>query len=434
MVRQPETAPLDRDDERKASPLPPDEVRRRMLRRNRMMATGLLGVMGAVYAGSFLVPEPGFATHLIRAGAEAGLVGGLADWFAVTALFRRPLGLPIPHTAIIPANKERLGQALSRFVEQNFLTRALVIRKLREARLGQALARWLASPATAGAIADWAVAVIPAVIRAAEDPQWRRFASEALNSTIRDTDMAPALARLLRAFFRTREANALFDALVEQGLIWLEENKPRVHTLVRERSRWWVPKGLDRHIATAMLDALSELFQDLKDPDGEARHKLRASMEQFFTELGESPERRAQINEAKARLMDNADLRAWLASIWGEATRSALADLQKPSPALRRATEAAISSIGHTLARDEAMIAHLDAAAERIALALVLRRGEITAVMADIVRNWDTRTLTDRIELAVGSDLQYIRMSGTLVGASVGCALFLLTRAFGLEG
>jgi uncharacterized membrane-anchored protein YjiN (DUF445 family) len=396
-----------------------------------MLATGLLGAMGALYVGTHLVPEPGFAVLLTRAGAEAGVVGGLADWFAVTALFRRPLGLPIPHTAIIPTNQERIGQALSHFVERNFLTRELFIRKIYEAQIGRRAARWLAAPATAPTIAGWIVTALPPFIRALDDAELRDFADRAFGDQLRHANVAPGLGRLLRVLTGSGEADALFETVLEVALGWLADNKARVFELVKERSRWWIPKAINRRIAEAIVKGMTELFEELKQPDSEARLKFRAALTTLVDELMNSPERREQINRAKDRLLAHPDVRAWLGSMWKEASQAALRDLEQPSPATRRALEQAISSMGRVLARDDAMIANIDAAAERLALILVKRRHNIASVIDEVVRSWDPRTLTDRLELAVGSDLQYIRMNGTLVGAAVGCLIFVVPRLFG---
>jgi uncharacterized membrane-anchored protein YjiN (DUF445 family) len=160
-----QNGPISRDGEER------DRLRRRRLSRNRLLATGLLAAMGTIYIGTHAVAQPDTWVLLVRAAAEAGVVGGLADWFAVTALFRHPLGLPIPHTAIIPNNKERIGATLSQFVEQNFLTRMVLLRKLRDAELGARLAAWLAAPETAPLIATWATNLLPQFIRAVENPE-----------------------------------------------------------------------------------------------------------------------------------------------------------------------------------------------------------------------------------------------------------------------
>ena len=407
-----------------------DEQRRQGLARNRMLATGLLAVMGGVYVGTHFV-SPTFVVLITRAGAEAGLVGGLADWFAVTALFRHPLGLPIPHTAIVPTNKEKIAQALSRFVEQNFLTRELLIRKVRELGVGKRAALWLANPATAATIADRVVATLPPLFCALEDPQLREFVNRTLGNQLRSAKLAPGLARLLRILTGTGEADALFDSALDGCLCWLRDNKRQIVALVRGRSRWWIPKIVDQKIAAVIIDGFAELLEGLREPNGDARRKVRSAVSRLIDDLLNAPERLEQIENAKERLLANPEVKAWLASIWREISQSAMQDLKQPSSATRQALEHAVRSIGAVLSRDVGMMGAIDAAAERIALIAFTQRHNIASVIDEVIRSWDTPTVTDRLELAVGSDLQYIRMNGTLVGAAVGCLIFVLSWLLG---
>jgi uncharacterized membrane-anchored protein YjiN (DUF445 family) len=191
---------------------------------------------------------------------------------------------------------------------------------------------------------------------------------------------------------------------------------------------------VNRRIAKAIVDGVTELFEGLKHPEGEARVKFRAALTRLIEEIVSSPERREQINQAKDRLLAHPEVRAWLHSIWKEVSQSALRDLEQPTSSTRRALEEAITSAGRALAQDASMIANLDTAAERVALIMVTQRHNIADVIDEMVRSWDTATLTDRLELAVGSDLQYIRMNGTLVGAAVGCLLFVVSQLAGWPG
>ena len=174
-----------------------DEVRRKRLRRNRLLATGMLTGMGAVFVATRMVPEPGFLTLLIQAGAEAGMVGGVADWFAVTALFRHPLGVPIPHTAIIPTNKDRIGRTLGRFVEVNFLTPEVLFRKLRQLQVGRRVANWLAAPATAGLVAHSITSTLPHLIRSLRSRDLHDFLQRAFGEEFSSPDVAPLLAHAI---------------------------------------------------------------------------------------------------------------------------------------------------------------------------------------------------------------------------------------------
>jgi uncharacterized membrane-anchored protein YjiN (DUF445 family) len=406
-----------------------DAARRRRLRRNRLLATGMLAGMGAVFAATHLVPEPGFLTGLIRAGAEAGMVGGIADWFAVTALFRHPLGLPIPHTAIIPTNKERIGVTLGRFVESNFLTPEVLLQKLRQMQVGRRAAAWLSAPATPGLIAGSIAAALPHLVRSLRNRDLHDFVQRAFGEDFSRIDVAPVLGHAARLLTESGEADVLFDRVIETAVRWIGDNRARLDSLISQRSRWWIPKAIDRHVGAALVDSVVELLTSLRDPASDVRARFRATLADTVTDLLNSPEQRRQVNEAARRLFAHPDTRAWLASIGNKLCDAAVSDLEQPESRLSDTLEKLISHVARTLATDAAMQQHIDHAAERLALALIGWRSEIGEFIAEVVRNWDARTLVERLELVVGSDLQYIRMNGTIVGACTGCLIFLVTRA-----
>lgn len=409
-----------------------DDERRVRLRQNRMYATGLLAAMGATYFGTYAVPDPSFPVLLIRAGAEGGAVGGLADWFAITALFRRPLGLPIPHTAIVPRSKERIGNAVALFIEENFLTREVVLRRLRDAQLGHRIVDWLATPERAPQIAASITRSLPQLLRALDNPELHDFVRRALGEQMERVDIAPVLGRLLNALTTSGEADRLFDTATDAALSWLEQHREDIYRIVGERSRWWIPKAIDKRIAQAIVDGVSELLSHLHQPDSDVRRQFRNAITQLVDELLHSPERRTQVDAAKRRLLSHPDVQNWIGSLWRNALAAALHDLEQPSPK----TQATIENLLHATARaiqaDPRALAQIEAGIERIALTLVVRRAEIGAVVADVVRGWDERSMSERLELTIGSDLQYIRMSGTLVGASVGALLFAAVHLLGI--
>jgi uncharacterized membrane-anchored protein YjiN (DUF445 family) len=405
---------------------PADAARRRRLRLNRVLATAMLTGMGAMFIATHLVAEPGFVTLLIRAGAEAGMVGGIADWFAITALFRHPLGLPIPHTAIVPTNKDRIGRTLGRFVESNFLTPEVLFPKLRQLQAGRRVAEWLAAPATAGLISHSITEALPRLISSLRSRDLHDFVQRAFGEEFRNLNVAPVIARAMRLLATSGEADVLFDHAIEIGIRWIGENRGQLDTIISQRSRWWIPKAIDRQIAAAIVDSVMELLTGLRDPGSDARAKFRAALTGIANDLLASPE---QVNEAARRLFAHPDTRAWLASIWNQVCDAAIADLSQPQSRLSVTLEKPISLVAQTLATDEVMQQHIDDLIERIAHSLIGWRTEIGAFIAEVVRNWDTRTLVERLELVVGSDLQYIRMNGTLVGACVGCLIFLAARA-----
>jgi len=402
---------------------------RRRLRRNRIFADSILAAMAVIFVGSHFVHHPGFAILLPRAGAEAGLVGGLADWFAVTALFRHPLGLPIPHTAIIPNSKDRIAATIGRLIERYFLTPDVILAKLRSAQVGRRFAGWLAMPSSAAAIAGTIADGLPYLIGSLGSQDLLNFANRTLGRQLRRTDVAPVLARIFKTLSASGEGDALFDRGIDVTRALLEQNKERVELLVQEHSRWWIPKAIDRRIAAALISGMLKLMADLQDPTNDARQKLRDSITDLIRSLETSPERRRQINAVKNRLLDHPDIQAWLASLWTDLSELAIRDLQSPTSRTRITLQRGLSLLGRALETDESMQKHIDSALERLALYVTNWRGGIGSFFSDVVRNWDTALLTDRLQLIVGSDLQYIRMNGTIVGALVGCILFLFTSA-----
>ena len=402
-----------------------DVVRRKRLRRNRLLATVMLASMGAVFVATRMVPEPGFLTLLIQASAEAGMVGGLADWFAVTALFRHPLGVPIPHTAIIPNNKDRIGRTLGRFVENNFLTPEVLFRKLRQLEVGRRVASWLAAPATAGLIAHSITSALPHLIRSLRSRDLHDFLQRAFGEEFSHADVAPLIGHAIRLLTASGEADVLFDRAIEIAIRWIKDNRARLEKLISEHSRWWIPKAIDRRIASAIMDGVTEVLTGLLDPESGARAKFRADLAGIVADLLNSPQQRQHVNNAARRLFAHPDTRAWLSSIWKELCNAAVDDLAQPESRLSIALEKPISLVAQTLATDEVMQQHIDDAVERLAYSLISWRTEIGAFIAEVVRSWDTRTLVERLELVVGSDLQYIRMNGTIVGACAGCLIFI---------
>ena len=408
-----------------------DEAARSRLRRNRILATSMLVGMGVVFTLTRLVPEPGFGTLLIQSGAEAGMVGGLADWFAVTALFRHPLRLPIPHTAIIPNNKDRIGRTIGTFLERNFLTADALLPKLRQMRVGERIAAWLTAPTTAPLIAGSITAMLPYLIHSLRNPDLGDFLQRTLGEQLRQSDFAPLIGHGIRILAASGEADVVFERAVEVAARWLEKNRDRIDALVSEHSRWWIPKPIDRRIARALFDGTMELLDGLRRPDGESRAKFREALAAIVNELLNSPEQREKINAAMKRLLVHPEAQAWVRSVWEELCRIALDDLAQPSSRLRAALEKPISIVAQALATDAVMQRHIDEVVEHLAHSVIAWRGEIGSFVAEVVRNWDTRMLSDRLELVVGSDLQYIRMNGTIVGACAGCLIFTFAWLLG---
>jgi len=395
------------------------------LRQSRAVATGMLAIAAIIFAATLAAPEPNAWVLLVRSVAEAAVVGGLADWFAVTALFRRPLHLPIPHTAIVPANKDRIGEGLARFLDQHFLTRELLIAELRALRVSERLAAWLADRRNAAALAGEIAKALPFVLRAVDDSQIKAFLGRALGAQLRNAAVGPLAAQLVRALTAAGYHEAVLDRLLDYARAFLARNEDRLLETVAERKRSWIPRAINREIARAMLRGAAELIDDLRQPDGAARRSLLAAIDEMTAELANASE---QSNaSSRATVLKQPELQAWIAASWDKVRDLALADLAAPSSRLRRALALAIASIGETLSTDAAMRARLDAMFEAVLAEALPWRGELIRFVAEVVRKWEPKGFSDRIEMAVGSDLQYIRMNGTIVGGLVGGGLFLLS-------
>ena len=412
-----------------AVPFAADEAAgRRVLTRNRLLATGLLFVMAAVYAASWLDRTPGMWIGLVRAASEAGIVGGVADWFAVTAIFRHPFGIPAPHTAVLPRSKDRIGRALGTFVERGFLTEAVLIPRLRAMRPARRLALWLAKPSNAPILVAPVISAAPNVIRALDNPQLREFLNHVVSERLREANLAPILGRSLQVLTHSGEADLLFDRLLDAALAWAEAKRADFDRLVQERSSWWIPRALNRHIAGKLFSGGTDLMKELQDHGSEARRSFHTALGQLIERLISSPEQAAELSAARDRLLSRPELGAWIGAVWTELSEALVRDAASPDSRIRAVLERAVTSVGRELLRDEQLLARLDETIEQAVLRVLAHRGEIARFMAEVVRSWDADTVSGRLEQVIGSDLQYIRINGAVVGALTGCVIFLITR------
>jgi len=381
-----------------------------------------------LFIATTLPSQPGFWILLVRATAEAALVGGLADWFAVTALFRKPLGLPIPHTAILPKNKDRIGEGLAIFIERNFLTPEIVKAKLRTIDPTRLIADWLSAPANADAVARRLVRLLPQLIGAVDDRNFREFVGEWLGRHLAEIELAPLLGRAVALLTAKGFDEILLDRLLDFSGQFLEEREEQLYAAAgAQRRRWWIPKTVNRQIAKAITAGVKELLSKLREPGAPARRNLLEKLERLAAELTTSPVYRTRVEQAKLRLLEDEVIKAWLGSIWSDAKQVLLTDLASPQSRAHQALAAAILSLGRHLLADGAMRKRVDRTIEAMALEAVPWRAGLAQFITEVVRQWDTASFTSRLELVVGGDLQYIRITGTLVGGFVGCLLYLLS-------
>jgi uncharacterized membrane-anchored protein YjiN (DUF445 family) len=409
---------------------PADEIQvRRALRRNRLLATGLLALMIVIAIATRLAPSPGWLVQLVRAGAEAGIIGGLADWFAITVLFRHPFGIPLPHTAILPSNKDRIGRSLGSFVERNFLVPEVILPKMQQTDLTGKIASWLALPETAPMVADWIITLLKRFLAASHSVQINEFIQRTVSQQLRTLDLAPPLGRVIEVLATSQESDILFEKVIQAAESWIMANRTQVDEMVEQRSHWWIPRTIDRRIAAAIVDGAIDVLHRLRQRDSEVRVQFRTAVAGLVDDLMTSTEQHEKIQRLKNLLLDDPEVAAWLASAWDRLSHRLMQELSDPRSNARSTIHSAVLALAHSMREDAFIRTRMDAVIERLVIKLFQWRGEIGLLIAEVVRNWDSRTVSDRLELVLGSDLQYIRINGTIVGAFVGCAIYLLSIA-----
>ncbi|PKB14082.1 uncharacterized membrane-anchored protein YjiN (DUF445 family) [Novosphingobium kunmingense] len=400
----------------------------------RIIATSLLAAMGGVYllARHFLPVHP--VMGYVLAFAEAGMVGGMADWFAVTALFRRPLGLPIPHTAIIPENKDRIADTMATFLREYFLTPQVVARRLAGMNLAGAAGTWLADPGTGGGSSrlGTGAAELGAQLLESLDPE--RLGVQVRGGLVRQLgklDVAPLLGQLLTAAIADRRHLPVIDGLVRWAGLTIEDNEDLIRKLVHDRAnsvlRW---TGLDERLASSVIDGLYKLLAEVMvDPDHPLRSKIEEGLATLADRLLNDPEMGAQVERLKAEILANPAVAEWWQGVWERIRLGLIKRLREPGGAFDGQFADALAELGATLRDDPALQAQINRFARRTLVGVASRYGDqIVRLVSETVRRWDAQTVTDRIEGAVGRDLQFIRINGTLVGGLVGVAIHAIDQ------
>ncbi|GAB0116566.1 DUF445 domain-containing protein [Acidisoma sp. 7E03] len=420
-----------------ASPAPvtteADRADRRSLRRHRAFATALLLLMVLLCLGSFALPH-GLWRDLLESAAKAGIVGGLADWFAVTALFRHPLGIPIPHTAIIPAQKERLGRALGRFIGTHVITEAEVGRVLARADLPGLIHRFLSDPATVRPAAEAMAASLPKILLSLEDGRARKLMERLLPRLVGGPAAGQVVARALYGLVEGGRHQEVFTFVLDQLRTMLSAKEEDLRGGIRERVReqggqllgWAIGGSVARRVITAVNAEL-----DTIGPDGST---MRVAFDEWVRQqialIETDPERAAEIGTAIRRVVAHESVQSWLGDVWLRLRRAVEQDAARPNGHTLSVMEASLRKFGEAIEQDPAIRAGLERGVAAIVSALLpLAQARAADFVAEVVAGWDAKTVTERLELRVGRDLQFIRINGTLVGFLAGGLLYLLLRA-----
>ena len=390
----------------------------------------LLAAIGLLLA-TFLLPIPEPLVGYLRAFAEAALVGGLADWFAVVALFRRPLGLPIPHTAIVPNNKDRIGVALGDFIQANFLTREVLGGQLAKHDLALSMAGVLANRAHAQPLAARLTALIPGMLTALDATGARDVLQQQLRRSLRAVDTAPLIARLLDALLTEQNRERLFAALLQQARSLLEGAEPELRERIHGRSAWLLQRlRVDERIADQVLDGAHELLQEIEDdPQHPWRLRLSLLLDDFIADMRTAPAYRRHADELVQTVLEHPLFAESVEEIWAALVAYLRDASARPDSGLRRHIETSIQQLGEQLQADPEARGLLNTWLRDTLIDLALQGKSVAAdLISETVSTWDADTVTAKLEEAVGRDLQFIRVNGTLIGGLIGLCLHALSN------
>lgn len=401
--------------------------------RTRRLATALLITMLAVLilTNVYLSVHP--SVGYVRAFAEAAVVGALADWFAITALFRQPLGLPIPHTAIVPRNKERIGESLGRFVESNFASPEVVAAKLASVDLSEKLATWLSKQGRTDLFTDHVTRLIPELLGSVDERHLQRFVSAGVLEKTSHIDLGPLLGEALMMLTAEKRHQRLLDNLLREADEYITANEPRIRDRVRENTAWfWQRVSMDEKVAESVVAALREVVGEIaRDPEHPLRLRLDAAISKLASDLATSPEYREQIVAHTRKLLEYPALRDYAAGVWRDVCDGMREDINSEGSAIKAWMRGIMQSGTNTILQDQGLRERLNNWMRDVLVeAVESHQRDVGRLIADTVREWDTETVTHRIERQVGEDLQYIRINGTLIGGLIGLTIYTIAHAF----
>jgi uncharacterized membrane-anchored protein YjiN (DUF445 family) len=394
--------------------------------RMQRLATGLVALMAVAFVTTSFLRARYPYIDVIWAFSEAALIGGLADWFAVTALFRRPLGLPIPHTAIVPNRKNEIGRALARFVAEHFLARDVIERRLSGIDLAARLGAWMRDEQVAKRLGRDAATALDWLVRGVDSKELRLAAKDGVREVLRRIPPSALAGVLVDVLASGNHAQALVDQLVRFGRDQLERNKDRIRARVHDRSPWWLPRFVDEEIYDQLVGEVERILNDIGDDDAHpARRELNERLASLKHSLGDDPELVARSAALRDELLEHPAMRELANDVLARAQQFVHAALMDADSSVRMGLERQLATIGHVLEADAAVRERVNRwLYETILYVVVNYRAPLSEIISDTVEQWDAGLAARRIELHIGRDLQFIRINGTLVGGLVGVILY----------
>ena len=407
---------------------PNAELKLARLRSMQRLATALLAAMLVLLALSATFKNAHPWLQWVQAFAAAASVGAIADWFAVVALFHHPLGIPFPHTAIVPENKDRIGASLGEFVEHNFLTAENVLRKLELRNLSSEAADWLSHRPNAEHLAERACALIPNMLDALEDEDVWRFVDRVITPQLRALDLARIAGSILAVLTAEGRHQQLLGRALQVLEAWITANRATIKAKFGEASKY-TPGFLDSYIVNRFVDGIVVLLHDVaRNPEHEMRRRFDAATDEFVRKLSTSAEFKEQAEVFKRELLDHLEREAYYQIVWRDIKQRLIADLGAERSMIRSQVTDAFLKLGSGLKDDHALQEKLNGWLLKAIEVIVIRhRQQVSTLITEVVRGWDAREITQKMELEIGKDLQYIRINGTLVGGTVGLLLHAVT-------
>lgn len=399
------------------------------LRKMQRLATGLLVAVTALFLVAEYFREAAPWVPFVRAFAEAAMIGALADWFAVTALFRHPLGLKIPHTAIIPGRKDRIAEAMGRFIERNFLDPDRIAERIRRQDAAGRIARWLKQPERGKQAADLAAEAVAGMLRVASDDDINQLIARGLSDRLGAVPAAPLIGRLLGTVVADQRQREVLLQVTQLATGWIENNQEAIRKRIAGELPTWVPRVVDQKIYERLLEGARKTLNELRDnPEHPLYEQFALTLDRWIVNLQYDPEVRARGELIKADMLQHPMLREVAGSVWQDLKAALLAQSAMPDSPLRRSIEQGIGRLGEVLEQDVEWRAKVDGWVELAVKAIVRRYGRSAGeFVTHTVQGWDAADTTRKIELQIGRDLQFIRINGTIVGGLAGLAIYCVT-------
>lgn len=400
------------------------------LARMKLVATSLLGVVTIIFIVASFFEEQYLWVSFVRATAEAAMVGAIADWFAVTALFRHPLNLKIPHTAIVPTRKDTIGRTLAYFVRNNFLTATVISERLRSMEATRRLAEWLSRPDNSQQLANYVALGLIGVVQVMKDEEVQALIERDLADRVRSLKMAPLLGNLLALIASGNRQQELLSGTLKLVGRTLQENKETIMERISRETPWWLPKNVDNLIYQRIVAAFDNMLREVNDdPNHPLREKFSETVTTLIEDLKHSPDIVAKEESFKEELLQDPAVQAFSASLWADIKAKLIERGADPDSDIRRPIQRGLSRFSETILGNEALLEKIDHWVHEGAVYLVTEYGqEVEYLIIHTISRWDPEETARKIELNVGKDLQFIRINGTLVGGLVG--LLIHTIAF----